>query len=80
MKVGDRVELTEQMEDLIPGLQGVIVKETAQIPISEYPYSTKPQTVLAVQFDTLKYPAVGRRLFIDGKEKYIFCKDKCRVI
>lgn len=80
MKLDDNVELTEDMGDLRKGMIGRIVTVVTQLLKEEYPFMVKPQPVLAVKFDTLKYPAVGRRIIVSGKEEYTLVVKKCKVI
>lgn len=79
MKPGDRVELTEDMLDLPKGAKGTVVKTT------EYPpFRRTETTVLGVQFDHLKFPAISREILYskgkDWKEGYVSVLSKCKLI
>lgn len=78
MKAGDRVELTEDMEDLKVGMKGVVV--VGQENISEsgvpspYVCTGLKANTLAVLFEERASYAIGRR--INGQ--YVKVIDKCR--
>lgn len=65
MKPGTRVKLTEQLEDLPAGSQGVVViaKENCSDSGMLFPYTYTGKTidVPAVLFDHMKNPAITRR-------------------
>ena len=79
MKPGDRVELTESMLDLPKGAKGTVCKA-----IEHPPFRQVETTVMAVQFDHLKFPAISREILDskgkDWKEGYVSVLTKCKPI
>lgn len=82
MKEGDRVVLSETMDDLVEGRQGVVMKAVEIYGFKEEdkerknPMITEGRTVLAVIFDGNRNPSIGRMV----KGKYQLIIEKCKPI
>lgn len=80
MKTGDRVELTEALEDLPKGLAGTVVRvrdNASQSGIhSPYVWTGYYTSVAGVHFDGMVNPAVTRR----SGEQTVMVVSKCRAI
>jgi hypothetical protein len=75
MKVGDRVELLEDMEELKKGMRGVLVMVD-----DVHPVTLAEGRIMAVHFETRKFPSVSRKMMVKERMVYVFVKDKCKVI
>ena len=73
---GDRVTLTEAMEDLTEGMVGTVVNVRNNIDYERDCFIAPGNPCLAVQFDERNYPSVNRK--VDGKWMKVI--DKCKKI
>lgn len=68
-KEGDRVILTEGIQDLPKGRIGSVVKHLDYFDPKRFCYNPEPIHCLAVKFDSMPHPAVGR--LKEGKYVYV---------
>jgi hypothetical protein len=82
LEAGDRVRLSKAMDDLIEGELGTVlqVEETYAFKKEDAdrrnPILTEPYKTLGIQFDRMKFPAIGR--MIHGKYERVI--DHCDII
>ncbi len=76
MKEGDRVYLSEDVEDLRQGMQGTVVKVPVYFDMQRECSTTEGRPGLAVQFDSKKYPSILRR----SNGQWVWVVSKCKKI
>lgn len=74
MKPGDRVRLSEALEDLIEGMEGTVVSVQNHIDHERDCFVAPGTPCLAVQFDDRSFPSVNRR--VNGKWQLVISKCK----